>query len=93
MGWHQPSTGFDCSGYTQYVYAKVGVDLPRTAEAQRQATTPFQSPARGFGVLGCPGMAQRDLCRRRNDLRLRQARIPTQKRKMFSGVTSYGRVG
>lgn len=29
--------GFDCSGYTQYVFAQLGVHIPRTAEAQRQA--------------------------------------------------------
>lgn len=26
--------GFDCSGYVQYVYGKVGVNLPRTADVQ-----------------------------------------------------------
>ena len=26
--------GFDCSGYTQYVFRQVGVDIPRTADAQ-----------------------------------------------------------
>lgn len=26
--------GFDCSGYTQYIYKKEGVDIPRTAYAQ-----------------------------------------------------------
>ena len=31
--------GFDCSGFTQFVFSKVGVNLPRVAEAQRQATT------------------------------------------------------
>jgi hypothetical protein len=30
--------GFDCSGLTQWAYAAVGVQLPRTAEAQYHAT-------------------------------------------------------
>ena len=30
--------GFDCSGYTQYVLGRVGVSLPRTANAQLQAS-------------------------------------------------------
>jgi cell wall-associated NlpC family hydrolase len=31
--------GFDCSGFTQYVFAQVGVSLPRTSAAQRYAGT------------------------------------------------------
>ncbi len=27
-------SGFDCSGYTQYVFATVGIRIPRTADAQ-----------------------------------------------------------
>jgi cell wall-associated NlpC family hydrolase len=41
------TAGFDCSGYTQYVFAKAGISLPRTAEAQRQATTPVTNPQPG----------------------------------------------
>ena len=31
--------GFDCSGFTQYVFRQVGVTLPRTADQQLRATT------------------------------------------------------
>jgi len=41
------TAGFDCSGYTQYVFGKLGVNLPRTAEAQRQAATPVSNPQTG----------------------------------------------
>ncbi|WP_082553304.1 C40 family peptidase [Phycicoccus sp. Root101] len=39
--------GFDCSGYTAYVFRQLGINLPRTAEAQRQATTPVSNPQPG----------------------------------------------
>ena len=35
-GGKTPATGFDCSGFVQYVFARNGVDLPRTS--RRQAT-------------------------------------------------------
>jgi cell wall-associated NlpC family hydrolase len=36
-GGTSPKTGFDCSGYVQYVFAKHGVKLPRTSRAQASA--------------------------------------------------------
>ena len=41
------TAGFDCSGYTQYVFAKVGITLPRTSEAQQAAATPVSNPQPG----------------------------------------------
>ncbi|MDF1502364.1 C40 family peptidase [Roseisolibacter sp. H3M3-2] len=38
-GGTSPSTGFDCSGYVQYVYGKEGVRLPRTSRQQAVAGT------------------------------------------------------
>jgi cell wall-associated NlpC family hydrolase len=33
-GGSSPSTGFDCSGFTMYVFSRVGVSLPRTVSTQ-----------------------------------------------------------
>ena len=47
--------GFDCSGFTQYVFDKIGVSLPRTAEQQRQFSTPVSDPKPGDLVFfGAP---------------------------------------
>ena len=37
-GGSNPNTSFDCSGLVQWCYAKAGVSLPRTAQAQYDAT-------------------------------------------------------
>ncbi|MBV8532093.1 MAG: C40 family peptidase [Candidatus Eremiobacteraeota bacterium] len=34
------SSGFDCSGFVQHVFAMLGIDLPRTADAQFDAGRP-----------------------------------------------------
>lgn len=38
FGGSTPSTGFDCSGLTSWCYGKAGIKLPRTAQAQCDAT-------------------------------------------------------
>jgi len=49
------TAGFDCSGFTKYVFDKVGTSLPRTAEQQRQATKSVSNPQAGDLVFfGAP---------------------------------------
>jgi peptidoglycan DL-endopeptidase CwlO len=47
-------SGFDCSGLTSYVYAQVGIDLPRTSSAQRYAGTVVSTPQPG-DLIFSPG--------------------------------------
>ncbi|SOC22684.1 D-gamma-glutamyl-meso-diaminopimelic acid endopeptidase CwlS/peptidoglycan endopeptidase LytE [Ureibacillus xyleni] len=39
--------GFDCSGFLNYVFGKVGVSIPRTVETIWNATTSVSSPQKG----------------------------------------------
>jgi cell wall-associated NlpC family hydrolase len=43
--------GFDCSGYTQYVFAQLGVRIPRTADQQYHAVTRISSSQARAGDL------------------------------------------
>ncbi|OFT92888.1 C40 family peptidase [Brevibacterium sp. HMSC24B04] len=54
-GGSSPS-GWDCSGFTSYVYGKVGVKLPRTTGAQRGAgKTVSRSQAKPGDIIWSPG--------------------------------------
>jgi cell wall-associated NlpC family hydrolase len=41
------TAGFDCSGFTQYVFARLGISIPRTAAEQQAAVTPVTIPQPG----------------------------------------------
>lgn len=49
-------SGFDCSGFTSYVYAQLGVSLPRSSSAQRYAgTVVSRSEAKPGDLIWTPG--------------------------------------
>ncbi|WP_324653859.1 C40 family peptidase [Georgenia sp. H159] len=48
--------GFDCSGFTQYVYAQAGISIPRSSAAQRNAGTQVSaSQAQPGDLVWWPG--------------------------------------
>lgn len=46
-----PSTGFDCSGLMMWSYRKIGINLPRTAQEQYNATARIKDSERKPGDL------------------------------------------
>ncbi len=85
--------GFDCSGYTSYVLAQVGVDLPRTSGSQRAGTTRIsRSEAVAGDLVFMPGHVgiyagngmMWDSPRSGKDV---------SKRPVYSSSATFGRVG
>lgn len=46
-GGSSPSQGFDCSGFTSYVFRRAGISIPRTASAQAARATRVSAPRPG----------------------------------------------
>ncbi|MGL5929646.1 MAG: C40 family peptidase [Dermatophilaceae bacterium] len=91
-GGESPSTGFDCSGFTQYVFGKAGIDIPRTASAQQDAATPVDDPKPGDLVFfGSP--AWHVGIYTGNGMMIDSPREgkSTSERDIFDGVSGYGR--
>lgn len=85
--------GFDCSGFTQYVFAKVGISLPRTAEAQRQMATPVSNPQPGDLVFfGAPAYHMGIYVGDGMMIDSPRSGKSVSVRPVFSGVSGYGRV-
>lgn len=92
-GGASPSTGFDCSGYTQYVFGQLGIDLPRTTGDQRSVAVPVSDPQPGDLVFwGSPAYHVAIYAGDGYIYDSGKPGLPVQKRPMFSGVSGFGRV-
>ena len=86
-------SGFDCSGFTQYVFAKHGISLPRTAEQQRQAATRVSSPQPGDLVFfGAPAYHMGIYAGNGMMYDSGNSRVPVSKRAIWTSNVTYGRV-
>ncbi len=91
-GGEDPS-GFDCSGYTQYVFGRLGIRLPRTAAQQQAFATPVTNPQPGDLVFwGSPAWHVGIYAGDGYIYDSGRPGLPVQKRKMFAGVSGFGRV-
>ena len=85
-------SGFDCSGFTQYVFARNGIKLPRTAEQQRRATTRVSNPQPGDLVfINSPATHVGIYAGNGQFYDAGRSGKSTSKRKIWSSKVSYGR--
>lgn len=86
-------SGWDCSGFTKYVFARHGKNLPRTAEQQRQATTRVSSPRAGDLVfIGAPAWHVGIYAGGGQMYDAGNSRVDTSKRAIWTNAVTYGRV-
>ena len=84
--------GFDCSGFTQYVFGKAGISIPRTASAQQRAATRVSSPKPGDLVFfGSPAWHVGIYTGNGKMIDSPRSGKSTSERSVFSGVSGYGR--
>ncbi|MFJ6133490.1 C40 family peptidase [Janibacter terrae] len=92
MGGTSPSSGFDCSGFTSYVFRRHGTSLPRTAEQQRQSTTRVSSPKPGDLVFfGSPAWHVGIYAGNGKMYDAGNSRVDTTHRPIWTSAVSYGR--
>jgi len=90
-GGESPS-GFDCSGFTMYVFGKAGISIPRTASAQQRAATPVSNPKPGDLVFfGSPAWHVGIYTGNGMMIDSPTTGKSTSERAIFSGVSGYGR--
>ncbi|MGB3828781.1 MAG: NlpC/P60 family protein [Ornithinimicrobium sp.] len=88
-----PSSGFDCSGYVNYVFKKSGVNLPRTAASIQRATTRTSNPRPGDLVFhGYPATHVGIYAGNGKFYDSGRSTRGTTLRTIFPGSVSYGRV-
>ncbi|OAB88247.1 hypothetical protein AWH69_00015 [Janibacter melonis] len=86
-------SGFDCSGFTQYVFAKAGKSLPRVTTAQQAATTPVSDPQPGDLVFfGSPAYHVGIYVGNGQMIDAPRTGSSVSVRPVFDGVSGYGRV-
>ena len=84
--------GFDCSGFTKYVFGKAGISIPRTASAQQRAATRVSNPKPGDLVFfGSPAWHVGIYTGNGMMIDSPKPGKSTSERPVFSGVSGYGR--
>jgi cell wall-associated NlpC family hydrolase len=85
-------SGFDCSGFTQYVYRKAGISIPRTASAQQAAAARVSNPQPGDLVFfGYPAWHVGIYVGNGMMIDSAHSGTVTDVRPIYSGVSGYGR--
>lgn len=85
-------SGFDCSGFTSYVYRQAGISIPRTASQQQAAATRVSNPQPGDLVFfGSPAWHVAIYTGPGTMIDSPRPGKSTSERAIFSGVSGYGR--